>query len=104
MGFGDVDNDDTVVHDDIVTNNNDRDKVLATVANTIFDFTNEHGNHSIFIFATGSAPSRTRLYQMGISRLWEVINKEFEVYGHINEEWHPFKRDVKYDAFLVKRK
>lgn len=56
--------DGTDMIDDIsVSNNNDRNKVLATVANTIFDFTSNNGNH--YIFAT----------------LGE-ISMDFDVYGY----------------------
>src|SRR6476659_8472506 len=71
LGFGDEDEDGSV-NDNAISNNGDRDKVLATVANTIIDFTNHHGNH--YIYAAGSTESRTRLYQMGISQLWDKIN------------------------------
>jgi len=80
----------------------DRDKVLATVALIVLDFTNMHGNH--YVFAEGSSRSRTRLYQMGISRLWNEINADFDVFGFADNHWHAFQHNVNYEAFLVKRK
>jgi hypothetical protein len=102
LGFGDADEETGVFDDSIITNNKDRDLVLATVANTIIDFTNYYGNH--YIFASGSTPARTRLYQIGISGIWEEISKDFEIYGLKEDNWHSFEKNVNYDAFLVKRK
>ncbi|HEY9197312.1 MAG TPA: hypothetical protein VIM77_13640 [Mucilaginibacter sp.] len=102
LGFGDVSEETDAIDDNIVSNNNDRDIVLATVARTVVDFTNIYGNP--YVFAMGSTAVRTRLYQIGISRLWDEINVDFEIYGFANDEWQPFQKNVNYDAFLVKRK
>ena len=80
----------------------DRDVVLATVANTINDFSDRYGNQ--FIYAKGSTPARTRLYQMGISNLKDDISTDFDIYGIIGGVAHPFKKNVNYEGFLVKRK
>jgi hypothetical protein len=102
LAFGDIDPDTGLVDDMAVTNNNDRDQVLATVANTINDFSDRYGNH--FIYAEGSTLARTRLYQMSISALWEEISLNFEVYGFKDSAWHKFQKNVNYEAFFVKRK
>jgi len=102
LAFGDVDPVTGEIDDNIISNNLDRDIVLATVANTIHDFCNRYGNH--YIFATGSNPARTRLYQMNISRLLDEICIDFEVYGVIGDQEYKFQRNVNYDGFLVKRK
>ncbi|QEC75942.1 DUF6934 family protein [Mucilaginibacter ginsenosidivorax] len=102
LGFGDADDETGVVDDSVVTNNKDSSMVLATVANTVIDFTNYYGNQ--YIYATGSTPARTRLYQIGIAGLWEKISIDFEVYGLKEDSWHEFKKNVNYDAFLVRRK
>ncbi len=44
----------------VVSNNEHRDIVLATVANTIAEFCNHYGYH--YIYAKGSTTARTRLY------------------------------------------
>jgi hypothetical protein len=77
LAFGDIPDGTDMIDDAVVSNNDDRDMILATVANTIFDFTNNYGKH--YIFATGSTPARTRLYQMGISSLWNEISIDFAV-------------------------
>jgi hypothetical protein len=65
LGFGDQDPNSEKTDDVVVNNNEDRDIVLATVANTIVEFCNHYGNH--YIYAKGSTTARTRLYQMGIA-------------------------------------
>jgi len=84
LAFGDADADTGVVYDNVITNNQDRDIVLATVANTINEFSDRYGNN--WIFATGSTPSRTRLYQMGIAKLWKEISTDFDIYMVIGME------------------
>ena len=79
LAFGDIPDGTDMIDDAVVSNNNDWDMVLAPVANTIFDFSNNYGNH--YIFATDSAPARTRLYQMGITGLWNEISVDFIVLG-----------------------
>jgi hypothetical protein len=103
LGFGDQDPESGETDDVVVSNNEDRDVVLATVANTIVEFCNHYGNH--YIYAKGSTAARTRLYQMGIAGLWEEISKDFDVYGLKDDVWHGFEPyTVNYDAFLVKQK
>ena len=56
------------------------------------------------IFAIGSTPSRTRLYQMGISRYFDEILELFMISGLLENHWGEFEADNNYQAFLVKRK
>lgn len=57
-----------------------------------------------WVYATGSTKSRTRLYRMGITKYLEEINEDFLLYGLINGEWEPFKKEVDYTAFVAQRK
>lgn len=103
LAFGDLNLVTGELDDSVSSNNQDREIVLATVANTIVEFCNHHGNH--YIYAKGSTASRTRLYQMGITSLWEEISMDFEVYGLKDDDWQEFVPNQKnYDAFLVKRR
>lgn len=102
LGFGDVSTVKNEIDDIVITNNEDKDKVLATVANTIIDFTNYYLN--TYVFVKGSTQSRTRLYQMGIARHLEGVSLDFDIYGLKNLLWFEFKRNMNYSAFLVKRK
>lgn len=102
LGFGDWDEKIKRVDDVCVSNNLDREKVLATVASTIFAYTDKHGH--LPIFATGTNPVKTRLYQMGINANLQEIEQIFDVYGFHGDEWHQFVRGVNYEAFMVIRK
>lgn len=102
LAFGDADPETGLINDLVTSDNKDREIVLATVANTINKFCDHYGDH--LIFAAGSTPARTRLYQMAISKLLEDVKSEFSVYGIINGDILDFQRNVNYESFLVKRK
>ena len=103
VGFGDKDELTGFVSDLTVTNNNDSQKVLATVAATLYAFMEAYPNATVI--ATGSTEARTRLYRMGITNSFETIEADFEVLGLTAEsEWEPFRKNITYGAFLVTRK
>ena len=103
LGFGDTLPGLTLFDDGVVSNNGDAQKVLATVASVVVDFTNNFPD--ALIYAEGSSLSRTRLYQMGINRNWEEIDLLFEVFGlRVNGGWEPFQKNTIYTGFLAKRK
>ena len=102
LAFGDYDDETDSIDDSVVTNNNDSQKVLATVAATLYVFTNKHPN--IWVYATGSNKARTRLYRIGITTNLDAILPDFEIYGLQDENWYEFEKGQSYDAFLVKRK
>lgn len=103
LAFGDANLDTGELNDKIVSNNQDVNLILATVANAVAEFCDHYGNH--YIYAEGSTPSRTRLYQISIAGLWKQINEDFDIYGLKDTEWQQFKpNSVNYEAFLVKRK
>jgi len=88
--------------DNSVSNNGDRDKVLATVASIVVHFTALMPK--AVIFAQGSTPSRTRLYQIGIKSHWQEINEDFDVHGFRQAKWERFQKSRNYEAFLLRRK
>ena len=103
LAFGDKDPITGFLNDLTVTNNGDSQKVLATVGATLFVFTDE--NPEAIIVATGSTAARTRLYRMGITNNFDSIKQDFEVYGLTeNKNWQPFRKNITYGAFLVRRK
>jgi hypothetical protein len=85
-----------------VSNNHDREKILATVAAIIVHFTSQMPY--AVIFAEGSTPSRTRLYQMGISVHWPKISEAFDLHGFRNGMWEKFQKNCNYESFLLRRK
>jgi hypothetical protein len=102
LGFGDKHADTEEIDDNIVSNNGDSEKVLATVIATLYAFTDKHKEARVY--ATGSTKSRTRLYRMGISKYLEEVQKDFEVYGETENAWEEFSKNIEYLGFLVKRK
>jgi len=102
LAFVDIDPQTGEQSDLITTNNGDSQKVLATVAATVLDFTDSYPN--ALVYATGSTPARTRLYRMGIANNLNDIKEQFEVLGYANGQWYDFQKGVDYQAFLVKRK
>lgn len=102
IAFGDWDAEDLCLNDTSISNNNDRNKILATVAGIVIDFINNHPE--IILFAEGSTNARTRLYQMGISKFWKEISQRFEIDGLMGGKWENFQKGKNYDAFLLKLK
>lgn len=102
LSFGDWDENSQRVNDKTTTNNEDRDKVLATVAATVIDFMQKRPN--AFLFAQGSTPGRTRLYQMSINKLREEILNHFVVRRFVNNKWQYFEPGMNYTAFLLELK
>lgn len=102
LGFGDKDLITGDIDDLAVTDNKDSQKVLATVASTIYTFIHQHPE--AWVFATGSTKARTRLYQIGISKYLDEIAEDFIVLGRRDANWFPFEKNIEYDAFLIKYK
>ena len=102
LGFGDKDHKTGAIDDSVITNNGDSQKVLATVASTVYAFTDKHPD--AWIYATGSNVARTRLYRIGIANNLIEIKMDFEVFGLKDNLWHTFIKDDDYKAFLIKRK
>jgi hypothetical protein len=100
LAFGDWDEENNRINDLSISNNADREKVLATVAATVNDFMVNHPD--AIIIAAGSTASRTRLYQMGISKVLDEIDQGFDIQGYTNNSWQPFQKGVNYSAFLLK--
>ena len=93
--------------DDVTTNDNkDRNKILATVAATVYEFTSQYPDKSVFF--CGSTKERTRLYRMAISLNLEELTKSFKIYGILKGidtfETLVFKNGTDYFGFLIKRK
>jgi hypothetical protein len=99
LAFGDWNEEEQKIDDSTVSNNNDRDKVLATVAYTILEFIENRGRYPIY--AEGASPAKTRLYQMGINAHRAEIEACFLIFGRYNQEWIPFESGRNFDAFLV---
>jgi hypothetical protein len=102
LSFGDYNELINDFDDKVVTNNGDSLKVLATVAKSLYVFTDRYPD--ALIIATGSTFARTRLYRIGITNNLFLIEKDFHVFGYRDNEFVKFERNGPYEGFLVKRK
>jgi len=102
LAFGDKDHKTGDINDTVISNNQDSEKVLATVVATVYAFTDKYP--AAIIYATGSTKARTRLYRMGIAKYYAEVHEDFEIYGERNEDWENFRKNVDYNGFLVRRK
>lgn len=101
LAFGDVDLDGEI-NDYFVSNDGDRNKILATVVKVIGDYTDRYPDR--WIFFTGSTNERTRLYRMAVGLYLEELSAKFEIYVHDGEKFMPFAKNLKTNAFLIKKK
>jgi hypothetical protein len=101
IGFGDV-GENGKINDLVITGNEDSQKVLATVALTVFRFFDQYPSY--YVYATGSTKARSRLYRMGISNNLDEISLSFEVFALFDNKWEKFVKDKNYDEFLIRPK
>jgi hypothetical protein len=102
LAFGDKDEETGKINDKIVTNNNDTEKVLATIVSAIFAFTDRYPE--AWVYATGSTASRTRLYRMGINKYLKEVEKELHIFCELGDDWLPFESERDFEGYAVKRK
>lgn len=102
LGFGDKDPNSGFISDLSVTNNNDSQKVLATVARTLYLFAERYPDS--IVLATGSTLARTRLYRIGITNNFAEIEQDFAILGLTDNQWESFRKNVNYYSFAVRRK
>jgi hypothetical protein len=101
LGFRDLKADGTI-DDLIVSNNEDMEKVLATVIQTIFQFFELNSKDIILIL--GSTASRTRLYQIVIAKNIDKMNGTLQIRGIRNGEIEEFVKGMNYEGFLINLK
>lgn len=101
LGFGDRDLRTGHISDLSVSDNGDSKKILATVASTLSFFLEKYPNAKVM--ASGSTPSRTRLYRMGINEFLPLIMKDFILQGLTRNGWELFNPNHDYLAFLIQK-
>lgn len=103
LGFGDVNALTGDWDDKAVTNNGDRNKILATVANIVVAFLDKHP--TVSVYAEGSTSIRNVLYQRTIERFRDEISESYDITGYTESgNWVPFERGESFFAFLINRK
>ncbi|HVU98105.1 MAG TPA: hypothetical protein VHE34_22935 [Puia sp.] len=103
LGFGDYDAVANELNDFAISNNLDRDKVLATVAATAEEFTRHYPGSRIVV--KESTPARTRLYQMKIALHYSMIAEIFDIQCQTaTGKSVPFRKGENYEGFIFERK
>ncbi len=102
LAFGDFNSITGELNDEVVTDNGDSEKVLASVVAAIYAFAGEYPQ--AWIYATGSTKARTRLYRMAINKYFEIVEKDFDIMGELFNEWEWYEKGKDYQAFAVHRK
>jgi hypothetical protein len=82
-----------------VSNNGDRDKILATIVDICYNYFELYPNHVITF--TGENKARTRLYQMAISSYFDELSLDFHIYGELNKVTEPFRKNINYHSFYI---
>lgn len=101
LGFGDLTEDGEIDYK-VVSANNDMDKVLMTVVQTMFLFFDRYPDKQL-VFG-GSTESRSRLYRQIVSKFIETIELHFDVRGFTTSgEQESFQQNRDYYAFLISR-
>jgi hypothetical protein len=101
LAFGDIDEYGEI--DDLsISDNGDRNKILATVAKAVDEYIKKFPRRSIVF--SGSTIERTRLYRMAIGLNLVELSLQFEIFGQIGNEFLPFYKNMPAMAFLIKKK
>ena len=90
------------INDFCVSNNQDMNKVLATVVRTALTFFEAYPDRRVYF--TGSSKARLRLYSAILAREFENWKPVFEVLGIQNGNPVPFEQGVNYESFIINRK
>jgi hypothetical protein len=101
LALGDVD-EDNEINDYAVTDNGDRNKVLATVAFIVEAYTKKFPDR--WIIFRGSTEERTRLYRMAVGLHLDELSSLYEIWAYKDERLVPFTKNLKIKAFLIRRK
>ena len=83
-----------------VTANEDMERVLATVIQTIDLFFSQHPDATLFF--TGSDKIRTRLYRAIISKYIDRASEKFDIYGVRNDDYEKFVSNRPYESFIIR--
>lgn len=102
LAFGDKNAQTGEIDDLAISNNGDTDKVLATVVAALYAFFEKYPD--AYVYATGSTAARTRLYRMGITRFYDEVVEDFDLYGQVGDEFLVFEVDKEYDGFIAQRR
>jgi hypothetical protein len=101
LAFGDVD-ENGELNDYIISDNGDRNKILATIFSVVDLYTKKYPAR--WIAFRGSTIERTRLYRIAIGLNLEELCQIFEIYIYTEEGLKPFCKNMEVSVFVIKRK
>jgi len=99
--FGDID-EKGQLSDYIISNNGDRNKILATIVYIAEIFLNKYPDY--WIYLKGSTEERMRLYRMAVGINLEELSSKFDIYAEQINGFVHFQKNIETRALLVKRK
>ena len=100
VGFGDLR--DGKIDDISFTNNSDVYKVISTVVQAIYDFSDAHPERIITINPVDER--RRRFYNAVFKRHLLAASEVFDVLGIVDENSENYSPEKEYDSFELKRK
>ena len=103
LGLGDRDPTTNQIDDEVVTDNKDTRKVLATIGEIGRQFLETKSNAKIVF--EGNTESKNRLYRMGINRNLNELNSKYSIFGfrEQNLTWERFNKKSDYIAFIISK-
>jgi len=101
MTFGDIDINNEI-NDLSISDNGDRNKILATLAYAIEEYLEKYPDRIIFF--TGSTYGRTRLYRMAISINIKYLSSKFVIYCQTENGILNFEENTQVTGFLISKK
>ncbi|OQP58308.1 hypothetical protein A3860_07470 [Niastella vici] len=101
LAFGDVD-ENGELDDCNISDNGDRNKILATVFTVVDIYTKKYPKR--WILFSGSTRERTRLYRMAVGLNLEELSLIFEIYAFVEQELILFAKNMEINSFVIKRK
>ncbi len=101
LAFGDID-ENGAINDYSISDNGDRNKILATVAYAVEIYLNRYPER--WVYFKGSTEERTRLYRMAVGLNLEELLLKYEIYGEQQQGIIPFQKNAEVLGLLVKKK
>jgi hypothetical protein len=101
LAFGDISNDGEL-NDVSISGNDDRDKILSTIAYAVDIYLSRYPQR--WIYFKGSTPARIRLYRMAIGINFQELTKKYVIYSQIEDGIVRFQKNKPIIGLLIKRK
>ena len=91
------------IDDHTITDNGDRNKILATIARVVDYYTICYPRR--WIYFRGNSKEKTRLYRMAVGLHLKELSSVFEIFGEVEgSDFIPFHKNMEISAFLIRRK